>query len=77
MEPLNERKDLSAHVVQRSMRLVMDQFILEDAEEAFRHGIVVAVPFAAHAQCRLGDQLHSQVKMIRHEAGAKQGDGEF
>ena len=50
IEPFNERKDLPARVVPRVMRLMMNEFILEGAEEAFRHGIIVAIPFAAHAR---------------------------
>lgn len=56
IEPFNERKDLPARVVSGAIPLVMDQLILEDAEETFRDRIVVAVAFAAHTgrqpQCR-------------------------
>ena len=56
VEPFNERKDLPARVVSGAIPLVMYQLILEDAEETFRHRIIVAVSFTAHAwrqpQCR-------------------------
>lgn len=31
------------------IRLVMNQFILQRTEEALGHGVVIAVPFPAHA----------------------------
>ena len=50
VKPFEERKDIPARVVPGVIRLVMDQFILQGAEEALRHRIVVAIPFAAHAR---------------------------
>ena len=50
IESFDERKDLPARVIPALIRLVMDQFILQGTEEALRHRIVVAIPFAAHAR---------------------------
>ena len=50
VEAFDERKDLPARLVPRVIRLVMNEFILERAEEAFRHGIVIAIALAAHAR---------------------------
>jgi hypothetical protein len=65
IEPFNERKDLPARVIPRVIRLMMNEFILEGAEEAFRHGMIVAIPFAAHAR---RDPECRQLTLIR-EAG--------
>jgi hypothetical protein len=42
IEPFDERKDLPALIP-----LVVDQFIPQGTEEALRHRIIVAIPFAA------------------------------
>ena len=42
-------EDLRAGFFSRGKSLVMDEFILEIAEEALDHGIVVAIAFTAHA----------------------------
>ena len=42
VEPLDKRTDLPTRLVARTIRLVMDHFTLERAEEALGHGIVVA-----------------------------------
>lgn len=50
VEPLDKRKDLPARLVPRVIHLVMDQFILERAEEALCHRIVIAVALPAHTR---------------------------
>lgn len=42
-------EDSRAGFLSRGKSLVMDEFILEIAEEALDHGIVVAIAFTAHA----------------------------
>lgn len=49
IESFDERKDLPARVVPGSIPLVMDQFIFEDAVEAFRHGSSSAAGSHRHA----------------------------
>lgn len=58
MEPMgdcrspNKRKDLSARFIPRMnmICLVMDEFILQRAEETLRHCVVVAVTLPTHTQ---------------------------
>ena len=63
VEPLAKRKDLSAHLVPHVIDLVMNQFILQRTEEALGHGVVVAVPFAAHTW---HDAASRQLPLIGH-----------
>lgn len=67
VEPFDERKDFPARLVPRVIRLVMDQFILEGAEEALRHRIVVPVAFPAHARrhAEAGEDSRTQAPPIR------------
>ena len=44
IEPFDERKELPARVVPGVIRLVMDQFILQGAEEALCHRIIEQFP---------------------------------
>lgn len=50
VEPFDKRKDLSARLLPCVIRLVMDQLILERAEETLRHRVVIAVALPAHAR---------------------------
>lgn len=49
IESFNKRENLSSGLAVSLIRLVMNQFILQRTEEAFGHGVVIAVPFPAHA----------------------------
>jgi hypothetical protein len=51
VESFHERKDLPTRLLPRVIRLMMHQFILQCAEEALGHGIVVAVALPAHTRC--------------------------
>ena len=44
-------EDLCASFFSAGEPAMMDEFVLQIAEEAFDHGVVVAVPLAAHADC--------------------------
>ena len=59
IEAFDERKDVLPGVVSRLIRLMVNQLILQGTEEAFRHGIVVAIAFATHArgQAERGEAL--------------------
>lgn len=56
MQPLaivkafDEREDVLTRFVAGLIAAVMNEFVLERAEEAFRHGIVVAIALATHAR---------------------------
>ena len=50
VEAFDERKDVLTRLVARLIGSVMNEFVLERAEEAFRHGIVIAIALAAHAR---------------------------
>ena len=50
VEAFDERKDVLTRFVARLIGSVMNEFVLERAEEAFRHGIVVAIALATHAR---------------------------
>lgn len=51
IESFNKRKDLPTRLLPRVIRLVMNEFILQGAEETLRHGVVVTVPLPAHTRC--------------------------
>jgi hypothetical protein len=52
IEPSNTRKDVSTCLGSRVIRLVMDESVLQRAEEALRHRIVITVALPAHARRR-------------------------
>jgi uncharacterized protein YecE (DUF72 family) len=49
IEYLDELEHLRTGFIPRVVIAIMDRFVLERAEEALHHGIVVTVPFPAHA----------------------------
>jgi len=62
IEPFDKPKDLSTGLVPRLIRLVMDQFILQRAEEAFRDGVVITVTPPTHT---CGDAESDELLLIR------------
>src|SRR5687768_12753345 len=58
---LNELKDIAGGFFTRAPIRVVDQLALERSEEAFGHGIVPTVPFAAHACC---DAVRSEQRAV-------------
>lgn len=50
VKPFDEGKDVLTRVVARLICSVMNEFVLQRAEEALRHGIVVAIPLATHTR---------------------------
>ena len=50
VEAFNKRKDLPTRFIARVVRLVMDEFIFQGAEEALCHCVVVAVALSTHAR---------------------------
>lgn len=49
VEQLNVLKDLRSCLVSRLIIAVVNDLILQRTEEAFDHGVVIAVALAAHA----------------------------
>jgi len=61
IEPFDERENLSTGLVPCLIRLVMDEFILQGAEEAFRYRVVVTIALPTHAR---GDPQGRQLLLI-------------
>lgn len=65
VEPFDERKDLPTRFLPGVIRLVMDEFILQGAEEALRHRVVITVALPTHAW---RDPEHEELLLIRDTA---------
>lgn len=50
VEPLDKGKDLPTRFIPGVTEVMVDKLILERAEEAFRHRIVITVPSPTHAR---------------------------
>lgn len=50
IEPFDKRKDLPARLIPRVIGLVVDELVLQGAEEALRHRVVIAVALPTHAR---------------------------
>ena len=51
IEAFNKCENLSTRFVPGVIRVVMDEFILQRAEEALRHRVIITVALPTHTRC--------------------------